>query len=56
MFSIWWLLVAFVVGAYAGAIAVAVMTMASRQDRVTDATARPEPHWRRRHAYAYGEK
>ncbi len=52
MFSIWWLLLAFVCGAYAGAIAVAVMTMAARQDRLAaNATVahRHRTSWRRSH-------
>ncbi len=52
MFSIWWMLLAFVVGGYAGAIAVALMTMAARQDRIASQAPvahRADPCWRRRH-------
>lgn len=51
--SLWWLLVAFILGAYAGAILVGLMSIAARNDEDTEArsvrNARGERPRRRRH-------
>jgi hypothetical protein len=56
MMSIWWILVAFIAGGYAGAILVGLMSMAARNEERRPATVRTlyntrgEAPRRRRHA------
>ncbi len=55
MVSIWWVLVAFLAGGYAGAILIGLMSMAARHEQRRPATvralhARGEAPRRRRHA------